>query len=410
MLAPEPFFEPRGTPFSEYHRIKALGELGHHVDLLTYPLGRDVALPNLRILRCRRPPFVRRVRVGPSLTKVVLDAALAAKAMAVVRATRYDAVHSHEEAGLLGVWLARKRGIPHLYDMHSSLPQQLANFRYTSSRGAQRLFERAETAMIGGSRVVITICQELQDAVIEVGAGDRSFLIENVMGGDVGDAGAVSAAGAPARIRARYGIDAAQPLVLYTGTLEPYQGIDLLIDASARLTHTNPQARILVVGGEPRQVDETRERARGRADNVVFAGQRPAVEISDFVAAADVLVSPRIAGTNTPLKIYSYLRSGRPIVATRLRTHTQVLDDETALLASPDPASFAEAVGLVLDKPDVGGRLAEAAKRLAATRYSRESYLAKTGAAYERLLQAPDEELRTSLSSDTSPVQRSKVS
>ena len=51
MLAPEPFFEPRGTPFSEYHRIKALGDLGHHVDLVTYPIGRDVALPNLTIFR-----------------------------------------------------------------------------------------------------------------------------------------------------------------------------------------------------------------------------------------------------------------------------------------------------------------------------------------------------------------------
>ena len=59
MLAPEPFFEPRGTPFSEYHRIKALVELGHSVDLVTYPIGRDVALPNLRIFRGLRPPFVR---------------------------------------------------------------------------------------------------------------------------------------------------------------------------------------------------------------------------------------------------------------------------------------------------------------------------------------------------------------
>ena len=58
MLAPEPFFEPRGTPFSEYHRIKALGELGHHVDLVTYPIGRDVSLPNLRIFRTFRPPLV----------------------------------------------------------------------------------------------------------------------------------------------------------------------------------------------------------------------------------------------------------------------------------------------------------------------------------------------------------------
>ena len=49
MLAPEPFFEPRGTPFSEFHRIKALVEDGHHVDLVTYPVGRDVDLPNLRM-------------------------------------------------------------------------------------------------------------------------------------------------------------------------------------------------------------------------------------------------------------------------------------------------------------------------------------------------------------------------
>ena len=74
MLAPEPFFEPRGTPFSEYHRIKALVELGHQVDLVTYPIGRDVDLPNLRIFRCLRPPFVTKVRIGPSATKVVLDA------------------------------------------------------------------------------------------------------------------------------------------------------------------------------------------------------------------------------------------------------------------------------------------------------------------------------------------------
>ena len=144
---------------------------------------------------------------------------------------------------------------------------------------------------------------------------------------------------------------------------------------------------------------------------MVFAGQRPAVEIPAFVEAADVLVSPRIAGTNTPLKIYSYLRSGRPIVATDLRTHTQVLDDQTAVLVPPDPDAFAEAVGLVIDRPDIGGRLSEAAKNLAATRYSREAYLAKTAAAYERLLQGPDAESQSSssASADGSPVQRSKV-
>ena len=72
MIAPEPFFEPRGTPFSEYHRIRALLELGHSVDLVTYPFGQSVDLPGLRVFRCPRPPFLRRVGIGPSFAKVPL--------------------------------------------------------------------------------------------------------------------------------------------------------------------------------------------------------------------------------------------------------------------------------------------------------------------------------------------------
>ena len=72
MLAPEPFFEPRGTPFSEYHRIKVLGELGYEVDLVTYPFGRDIRMSHLRIIRSVRPPFITGVRIGPSMVKVVL--------------------------------------------------------------------------------------------------------------------------------------------------------------------------------------------------------------------------------------------------------------------------------------------------------------------------------------------------
>ena len=67
-------------------------------------------------------------------------------------------------------------------------------------------------------------------------------------------------------------------------------------------------------------------RAAGIADVTIFAGERPASEIPAYLLAADVLVSPRSRGTNTPLKIYQYLRSGKPIVATRLLTHTQVLE------------------------------------------------------------------------------------
>ena len=382
MLAPEPFFEPRGTPFSEFHRIKALGTLGHHVDLVTYPIGRDVALPNLRIFRSPRPPFVTRVPIGPSAVKIVLDALMLVTIARRALAGGYDAIHSHEEMGLVGMWLSKLMGIPHLYDMHSSLPQQLSNFRFSGSALLRRVFDAAETRMIAGSDVVITICQELQDTVTAMGHGDRAILIENVMGGDVEEPPTLT----PASLRERWGIPADAPIVLYTGTFEAYQGLEMLIQAATLLAQTHPAARVLIVGGEPAQVAAAQQLAAAtRAGNVVFTGQQPAREIPAFVAASAVLASPRIRGTNTPLKIYSYLRSGTPIVATNLLTHTQVLSAAVASLVAPEPAPFAAAVGALLDDPGAGRALADAARRLSDQRYSRDVYLRRTAEAVGRL-------------------------
>src|SRR5690349_7027805 len=140
MIAPEPFFEPRGTPFSEFHRIRALTALGHEVDLVTYPFGQSVTMPGLRVFRSLRPPFVTRVKVGPSLAKIPLDALLTLSVLRRAWTDRYDAIHSHEEGGLIGAVLGWMLRVPHLYDMHSSLPQQLTNFAFSRSPMMRRAF------------------------------------------------------------------------------------------------------------------------------------------------------------------------------------------------------------------------------------------------------------------------------
>ncbi len=159
------------------------------------------------------------------------------------------------------------------------------------------------------------------------------------------------------RFAQAWGIADAAPLALYTGTFEAYQGVDMLIDAVAMLVGQRPEVRVLVVGGEPAQVEQAKARAAssGAAAAMVFTGQQPAKEIPGFVQAADLLVSPRIRGTNTPLKIYSYLRSGKPIVATNLLTHTQVLTPAIARLVDPKPEPFAAAM-LELHRPAAGTR------------------------------------------------------
>jgi len=97
-----------------------------------------------------------------------------------------------------------------------------------------------------------------------------------------------------------------------------------------------------------------------------------------YLRACDVLVSPRSRGTNTPLKIYQYLRSGKPIVATRLLTHTQVLSDDTAILTEAAPAAFGEGIVAALQDRERASRLGATAQALAETKYSYDAYLERT--------------------------------
>ncbi len=388
MIAPEPFFEPRGTPFSEYHRIRALAELGHTVDLVTYPFGRDVELPGLRIFRSLRPPFVKHVRIGPSIAKVALDALLALTCIRRVLSQRYDAIHSHEEGAIVGVLLAGPLGVPHLYDMHSSLPQQLTNFDFSRSRVLRRVFQWMERLVIRRSKVVIVICQNLVDTVREIDTRIPVVLIENAPG-----SGDVVATGDRAKLRHELGLEYETPVALYTGTFEAYQGLDLLFASFAHVVRERAEARLVLAGGTLPQVEAARAQARaaGVEHSTIFVGQRPAEEIPAYLEAADVLVSPRSSGTNTPLKIYQYLRSGRPIVATRLLTHTQVLDDEIAVLTEPTPQGFAAGVLALMRDPARGAAIGARARELAETKYSYEAYLGRTRQACDWLLGRPAE-------------------
>ena len=381
MIAPEPFFEPRGTPFSEFHRIRALTTLGHTVDLVTYPFGTDVDLPGLRIIRSLKPPFVSRVRIGPSWAKVPLDALLTLTAVRMALTRKYDVIHSHEEGGAIGIVLAGVLRKPHLYDMHSSLPQQISNFGYGKVTWLAKMFEWVERLMLKRSQAVIVICQDLEDTVKALGVNVPTVLIENA-------SGAPPLVGAGLGVRTSLGLDANTPVVLYTGTFEAYQGLDLLYGAMRHVLTSTPSARLVMVGGHPDQVEAARNAATaaGISEATIFTGQRPAEEIPAFLDAASVLVSPRSSGTNTPLKIYQYLRSGRPIVATRLRTHTQVLDDEVAILVEPTAEQLAAGIVRAFTDP-TAQTLGANAQHLANTKYSDEAFIAKTKRVYEVLVQ-----------------------
>ncbi len=183
-----------------------------------------------------------------------------------------------------------------------------------------------------------------------------------------------------AAVRETFGLGASTPVVVYTGTFEAYQGLDLLFAAMALVRGRRPDARLLLAGGKPDQVRRAQEQAQaaGIGDVTLFAGERPASEIPAYLLAADVLVSPRSRGTNTPLKIYQYLRSAKAIVATRLLTHTQVLDDDTAFLTGVSARSSPMACSRRSRIPARAAAVGRRARELAETKYSYEVYLERT--------------------------------
>ena len=129
VIAPQPFFSPRGTPFSVYYRTLILSELGVGVDLLTYGQGQDVDLPGVNIIRIPDFPFLGRIKTGPSGLKLFLDGFMFLWTLGLLVRRRYDFVHAHEEVVFYCRYLKPLFRFKLLYDMHSSLPQQLDQFQ-----------------------------------------------------------------------------------------------------------------------------------------------------------------------------------------------------------------------------------------------------------------------------------------
>jgi glycosyltransferase involved in cell wall biosynthesis len=357
--------------------------LGVTTDLLTYGEGQNVDIPNLRIIRIPRFRFFGNVKIGPSFLKLFLDFFLVIRTVSLLMRNRYDYVHAHEEAVFFCSFLKKFFRFKLIYDMHSSLPQQLLNFQFTRSRILISLFKKLENYALLSADFVITICTDLSDYVQQVLEDSRkNIVIENSIFDPVKISARFRISGnfechAKAEISDRIlQLSANKRFIVYAGTLEPYQGIDILIKAFIKVIADHQDTFLIVVGGNRNQVAfyRTLVEKHNLNENVFFPGRVPKHLAQQYIRLASVLVSPRSEGTNTPLKIYEQLASGIPIVATNIYSHTQVLNDSVAFLVKPNPECMAE--GLIKAFQDEGEsrRKVENAKRLYEQKYARTVY------------------------------------
>ena len=380
LAAPQPFFQERGTPIAVRLLAETLCDFGHQVDLLVYHEGEDVSVPGLRVFRAWRPPGVRHVPIGISPQKLICDVFLVARMIGLLLRNRYDVVHAVEEAlfpsALLNLFSRRKL----VYDMDSWLSEQLTD-KWWPLRPLRPLLVGFERAVVRRATVVLPVCEDLAVKVRPWTTADRVVVLPDVPVGDGPVTGSVD------ELRGTADSDAV--IGLYVGNLERYQGIDLLLDAVARL-QPDTRFRMIVVGGSDADIGRYRQKSEqmGIAARVKFIGRRPVACLGAYLAQADILVSPRTLGDNTPMKVYSYMQSGKAILATDIRSHTQALDAGCAELVAASPAAMAAGMEHLTADVELRARLGAAARAKAEAEYSLAAYRRRLQRAYEMVAAA----------------------
>lgn len=350
LLAPQPFFEGRGTPIAVLYVLKVMSRLDVQVDLVTFPVGEPVELPGLRTFRVGRALPIRHVPVGLSLRKVVLDVLLVLTALRLLRAGSYDWIHAVEEAAIPAAIARRIFKTPVLYDMASSLPEQLGKHRWLATSSAQRVLCAIERWLLRSVDKIVCSAGLKSYVQQTPGAAPVEEWIFPGRGADVPPDDV-------ARLRQQLKIADSARVVVYTGTFTAYQGLDLLTAAAERVQAKMPDVIFVLVGASGGDAE-----ALGPRPWLRLMPREPRQQIDRYLALAEIAVSPRRCGANLPLKVFDYMAAGKAIVATDCAAHRAVLDDSRARLVPATPDAFAEAIVELLGSRHSARRLAQAAR------------------------------------------------
>ncbi len=342
----------------------SLAERGHHVHLLVRP---DTVTPARDPFAYYGVPETPRLRVErvPACGPPPLRRAgyLVRMALRLLERRRWDAVYTPNlllASAALG--LPRALRPPVVFESHNFSPSfaraaaALETGAHAAGSRKLRRLERRERRVWRGAEGYVTTTRVLAGELRErFGARAHAATAPNAVRPDRVRAWSPPRRGGP-------------PVAAYAGSLHPYKGADVLIEALASV----PGARGLVIGGHPRDAaDRDRldalARGLGIAARVTFTGLVPPADVLELLRGADVLVLPLRDMPHTrydsPMKLFEYLAAGRPIVASDLLSTREIFaDGKTArLFEAGNPAALAAAVRAVLADPGAADRMGRAA-------------------------------------------------
>jgi PEP-CTERM/exosortase A-associated glycosyltransferase len=305
----------------------------------------------------RTPPAGGLAAKLPLVQHRALMGAVQTRLAEVVDAVRPDILHAHSPVlnALPALAIGRARGIPVVYEVRAFWEDAAADLGTGREWGPRyRLTRAMETRALRGADAVTTICEGLRGDMLKRGvSADKITVIPNAV--DVTKF--QFKAPADAELVEKYRL-APRATLGFAGSFYAYEGLDILLQAMPQVLRAAPQARLLLLGGGPREESLKALAARlGLEGSVHFVGRVPHDEVSRYYSAMDVMVYPRISRRLTelvtPLKPLEAMAMGKLVAASDVGGHRELIRDgyNGHLFAAGSPVAVAERLINLLQHP-----------------------------------------------------------
>ncbi|BBO33840.1 glycosyltransferase family 4 protein [Lacipirellula parvula] len=386
VLAACPFPANHGTPGSIRELVEATAERGHEVHVVTYHIGEELPLRNVHLHRIPDWTGERTVKVGPTKYRPLYDFQMVLKTLQVLRRNKVDLIHAHGyEAALVAACCHPFVRKPIVYSAHNAMGDELASYNFFRSKrmanGLAWLLDRT-VPRIGDRCIPHSV--NLQEFLYARGLEKRTEAVLNF--GVNFDAMPV---GDRTALRQAFNLTD-EPVILYSGVIDKFQRLDLLLEAMVHVLPRFPRAKLLLLTNVPNAENEAilREHARalGIEDNVMMMVPRSLDDGLKLLSMCDLAVVPRPKAPGFPIKLLNYLAAKRPCVM-YASSCSRLSHGEHVWLASEDtPKSLGDALVQVLKDDALRNRIAEGGHQFVRARHDRRAAAAQLCNVYLDLL------------------------
>jgi glycosyltransferase involved in cell wall biosynthesis len=387
VLAACPFPANHGTPGSIRELVEATAERGHEVHVVTYHIGEQLPVKGAQLHRIPDLTGERGVIVGPTKLRPIYDMQMVFKAIQVIRRFNVDLIHAHGyESALVAACCRPVVRRPILYSAHNRMGDELASYDFfRSKRLANALAWILDRTVPRIGDRCIPHSVNLQQFLLARGLAGRSEPVLN-FGVDIGREHTCSRE----ELRRRCGLGD-EPVVLYSGVIDQFQRVDLLLGAMVHVLRRVPRAKLLLLSTIPNAKYERDLRAE--AERLGISGQIILKVPTDMerglrlLPLCDVAVVPRPGTPGFPIKLLNYMIAQRPCVI-YASSASGLSHGEHVWMAGEDTAeSLGAAITRVLRDPQLRTRIAAGGNRFVCARHDRRAIAAQLCGAYVRLLQ-----------------------